>query len=56
MISDIYRIDGKYPDPYQIKSYLEQVRNTGKFSEALQEISQAGLQNHPLLERFFVES
>jgi hypothetical protein len=56
MISDIYRIEGRYPDPYQIKSYLERVRGTDDFNDVLQEIAQAGLQNHPLLERFFVES
>jgi hypothetical protein len=56
MISDIYRIEGRYPDPYQIRSYLERVKGTGEFYSALEEITQAGLQNHPLLERFFVES
>jgi hypothetical protein len=60
MISDIYKIDGKYPDPHQIEAKLDLLKNTSgeeiKYKKSLKEVRQSGLSTHPLLRRFFVES
>lgn len=59
MISDIYLIDGKYPDPYQIKNALKDLKQSNKSNEykkALNEIQESGLHTHPLIQPFFVES
>lgn len=56
MMSDIYRIEGKYPDPQQIKQVLESYKGTEDYPEMLREVREAGMSKHPLLERFFVES
>jgi hypothetical protein len=56
MISDIYRIEGKYPDPHQIRTELEKARGTKEFKEMLEEVKRIGLKDHSLLGEFFVES
>jgi hypothetical protein len=60
MISDIYRIDGKYPDPHQIEDKLSALKNSegleAEYKKSLEEIRESGLDSHPLLGRFFVES
>jgi hypothetical protein len=60
MISDIYKIDGKYPDPYQIENELSALKNSegseSEYKKSLKEIRESGLDSHPLLGRFFVES
>jgi len=57
MLENIYRVDGKYPDPHEIESRLKQLANqTEEYAKAKAEITEAGLDNHPLLGRFFVES
>lgn len=60
MISDIYKIDGKYPDPYQIRAKLDELKNSPaqekQYEQALKEVQESGLDSHPLLGRFFVES
>ena len=57
MINDIYKVDGKYPDPYEIESKLEEMaKNSDKqteFSESLEEVRESGMNSHPLLGRFF---
>jgi hypothetical protein len=60
MISDIYKIEGKYPDPQEIEKRLKELstdpNSEFQYKDALAEISESGLDSHPLLERFFVES
>ena len=60
MISDIYRIEGKYPDPQEIEKRLKELSadpsSEFQYKDALSEISESGLSDHPLLQRFFVES
>jgi hypothetical protein len=56
MMSDIYRIDGRYPDPNQIRNILEKSKNAPNFQELLDEIKDSGMADHPVLESFFVES
>jgi hypothetical protein len=56
MMSNIYRIEGKYPDPQQIKHTLESFRGTEDYTKILQEVKESGMSKHPLLEKFFVES
>jgi hypothetical protein len=56
MISDIYLVDGKYPDPHDL---LRRVKNAPGGRERdllLSEIRSAGLASHPLLLPLFVES
>lgn len=60
MLENIYRVDGKYPDPYQIERELSSLKNDPvrekEFKQSLSELTDAGLHSHPLLGRFFVES
>lgn len=60
MLENIYRIDGKYPDPYQIEQELNSLQNNPvkekEFKQSLSELSDSGFSSHPLLGRFFVES
>jgi hypothetical protein len=60
MISDIYKIEGKYPDPYEIERELEAMRRDPnrehELIESLSELKGSGFNSHPLLGRFFVES
>jgi hypothetical protein len=57
MLENIYRIDGKYPDPHEIERELKNLSSDPeKFSKAKAELYDAGLDSHPLLGRFFVES
>lgn len=57
MLNDIYRVDGKYPDPYEIENELNKLKNSEiKYKSALKEVREAGLDQHPLLRRFSVES
>lgn len=57
MINDIYRVDGKYPDPYDIENKLEEMAKDpdkqSEFSESLDEVRESGMRSHPLLGRFF---
>lgn len=59
MMSDIYRIEGKYPDPQEIEKKLSELSSLNdefEYKDALAEVSESGLSDHPLLQRFFVES
>lgn len=60
MLEHIYKISGKYPDPYQIERHLDSLRNKSdselEYKKSLAEIKSSGLSSHPLLRRFFVES
>lgn len=60
MISDIYHIEGLYPDPQEIESELELLKYDPErerlYKESLREIKNAGLDKNPILQRFFVES
>lgn len=60
MLNDIYRIEGRYPDPYEIENKLNKLKSSPEleksYNSALKEIREAGLSNHPLLRRFYVES
>ena len=57
MLNDIYRVDGKYPDPYEIENKLKSLKNSEiAYNSALKELREAGLHQHPLLKQFSVES
>jgi hypothetical protein len=60
MISDIYHIEGQYPDPEELEVQLKKLESDPLgdryFKEALLEVKEAGMDSHPLLQRFFVES
>ena len=57
MLEKIYLVDGKYPDPYQIEQELNSLQNDPeKLKQSLSELKDSGLNSHPLLGRFFVES
>jgi hypothetical protein len=60
MLENIYRVDGKYPDPYQIEQELNSLQNDPvrekELKQSLSELADSGLSSHPLLGRFFVES
>ena len=60
MLEKIYRVDGKYPDPYQIEQELKSLRDDPakekELKQSLSELEDSGLNSHPLLGRFFVES
>jgi hypothetical protein len=56
MIHNVYRVDGKYPDPHDL---LRRVKNAPDGRERdliLSAIRSAGLASHPLLLPLFVES
>lgn len=54
MISDVYKIDGKYPDPYEIEKRLEEVKgNQEEYKKSLKEVKDSGMHAHPALDRFF---
>jgi hypothetical protein len=56
MLNDIYKVDGKYPDPYEIEERLKQLKTPSEYRSAIAEIRSAGLDKHPLLKQFSVES
>ena len=60
MLEKIYKVDGKYPDPYQIEQELSSLQNDPakerELKQSLSELKDSGLNSHPLLGRFFVES
>ncbi len=56
MISDIHKVEGKYPDPHLIEQNLLNAQNEKEYEEMLSEVSQYGLASHPLLTRFFKRS
>jgi hypothetical protein len=57
MLENIYRVDGKYPDPYEVESRLKQLTSDPEeYTKAKDELREAGLGSHPLLSRFFVEN
>lgn len=57
MLENIYRVDSKYPDPHEIERKLKGLtENPEEYAKAKAEIAEVGLDNHPLLGRFFVES
>jgi hypothetical protein len=60
MFESVYRIDGKFPDPHEIKNRLKEMSNDPsremEYKESLREVEEAGMADHPLLGRFFVES
>lgn len=57
MISDIYKIDGLYPDPHQIRTQLREMKKypsrKEEYEKFLSELEEAGLSNHYLIEEFF---
>lgn len=57
MLENIYRIDGKYPDPHEVERELKRLAaDTEEYAKAKAELREAGLGSHPLLSRFLVES
>jgi hypothetical protein len=60
MINEVYKVDGKYPDPYEIENKLKQLKESldseREYRSAVSELREAGLGTHPLLGQFFVES
>ncbi len=57
MLENIYRVDGKYPDPYEVESRLKQLTSDPEeYTKAKAELRKAGLGSHPLLSRFLVEN
>jgi hypothetical protein len=60
MINDVYKVDGKYPDPYEIEDRIKRLRESPdserEYKSAVAELREAGLSTHPLLGQFFVES
>ena len=60
MISEVYHIEGVFPDPQEIESKLKGLKadpsKDKTFKEALDELKSAGLDKNPILSRFFVES
>jgi hypothetical protein len=57
MIDNVYKVEGKYPDPYEIESKLEEMAKDPnrelEYAESLDEVIESGLKSHPLLNRFF---
>jgi hypothetical protein len=56
IFDDVYRIDGQYPDPYQVEERLKTAPNELELEKMIAEVKEAGLDTHPLLQKFFVES
>jgi hypothetical protein len=60
MLENVYKVDGKYPDPYQIRQELDRLEDEPgpkiTYKRALSELSDSGLSRHPLLSRHSVES
>lgn len=57
MLEKIYKVDGKYPDPYEIERELTSLQaDPEELKRSLSELKDSGLGSHPLLGRFFVES
>jgi hypothetical protein len=60
MLENVYKVDGKYPDPYQIRQELDRLEvEPGPkitYNQALSELSDSGLSSHPLLFHHSVES
>lgn len=60
MLEDVYKVDGKYPDPHEIESRLKSLKSDPnreqELKQSLSELKDSGLSTHPLLGRFFVES
>jgi hypothetical protein len=60
MLQDVYKLEGKYPDPHEIKDRLTKLlKNSSlkdEYIKTLKEVKSSGLSSHPLLRRFFVES
>lgn len=57
MLENIYKVDGKYPDPHEVERKLRELASdTEEYAKAKVELREAGLGSHPLLSRFFVES
>jgi hypothetical protein len=56
MISDIYKVEGKYPDPHEIEQEILNAQSEEEYNRILSEISDSGLASHPLLSRFFSRS
>lgn len=57
MISDIYKVDGLFPDPHQIRRQLQEMRKypsrREEYEKFLLELEESGLSNHYLIEEFF---
>jgi hypothetical protein len=60
MLENIYKVDGKFPDPYEIEEKLTGLKSDPdkrlEYQSALSELKESGLSSHPLLSRFSVES
>jgi hypothetical protein len=60
MTFDPYLIEGKYPDPYSIQRKIQELKKDPskelEYKETLNQIRESGMNTHPLIEQFFVES
>lgn len=57
MLENIYRVEGKYPDPHEVERELKRLSESPEeYAKAKAELLEAGLGSHPLLSRFLVES
>ena len=60
IIDHVYRVDRKFPDPYQVREVINDLasdpQKKKEYGIALQELKNSGLSSHPLLRQFSVES
>lgn len=60
IFESVYKIDGRFPDPHEVKSLLKKMSDDPsremEYKKSLKEVEEAGMSNHPLLGQFFVES
>lgn len=53
IFDNVYKVDGKYPDPYEVRAELDRLRSNPEtkveYKRALAELSSSGLSRHPLL-------
>jgi len=60
MFESVYRIDGRFPDPHEIKNRLkEMAKDPSKemeYKESLKEVKEAGMSDHPLLGNFSLKA
>jgi hypothetical protein len=60
MFESVYKIDGRFPDPHEVKNRLKKMAKDPskemEYKESLKEVKEAGMSDHPLLGQFFVES
>lgn len=60
MFESVYKIDNRFPDPYEVKRRLKDMAKDPEkeieYKKSLREVEEAGMSDHPLLGQFFVES